>query len=495
MALVIARDALVDAMHRVHEFVTSNDFANRLNREVRTRNDYLQQVWDNFQQAHVQLLESITDVGQRDPHRQILVEVENEYLTANAIMQERIQQMDDVAGVVASEHEDSEDEHDARPRNDIPWRAATPDPVGANNAQVGMAPLNVQMGQIPPLVPPISQWPWQLRIENIWGEFDGDKKKWPAFHDSFKARVCEDPTMPPVQKFQILRAALKGKAMASLGEWQVCDQNFEPAWKRLKQLYDDPYTTSKELLAKLLNLDRMDESNGAKLQKMSNVAQEVARQLGAMGYQAQHFDMIFIHIVQSKLDQKTSVDWDLARQNDKPTLDQFTEFLDRQARALSNAYLANSLPNPKVQPSRKRTYGQGYQNDNNQSNKKNYQRDSKRSKPNLSGGNQVAVKLEKHVCAACGEYHFTRKCQQFLKLSLTKKKEKAQKAKLCYNCLNYGHTSRDCKQGVCNRCERKHNSLLCPENPQNRQVNTGKLVVSAKQTRKQQKRKPKGQRD
>lgn len=126
--------------------------------------------------------------------------------------------------------------------------------------------------------------PWQFRIENIWGEFDGDSTKWQAFHDSYKSRVYDDPTMPNVQKFQILRAALKGKAAKSLGEWQISDANFEPAWARLKQLYHDEYNTSKALLNKLFVLKKLDQPHGEKLQFLSNITQEVSRQLGALQF-------------------------------------------------------------------------------------------------------------------------------------------------------------------------------------------------------------------
>lgn len=115
-----------------------------------------------------------------------------------------------------------------------------------------------------------------------------------------------------------------------------------------------------------------------------------------------------------------------------------------------------------------------------QGDSKRYQGDSKRFKKNTPGSSNTQVKPEKHTCTMCPEEHLTRKCPKFLKLNLTNRKEKARTANLCFNCLSPGHTIKDCKSGQCNRCEKKHNSLLCSENPNNRNVNSGQMVSTRK---------------
>lgn len=104
----------------------------------------------------------------------------------------------------------------------------------------------------------------------------------------------------------------------------------------------------------------------------------------------------------------------------------------------------------------------------------------KRPKSNASGNNRVQVKTESNACTMCPEEHLTRKCPRFLKLNLTNRKDKARAANLCFNCLGSGHTLKDCKSGKCNRCDKKHNSLLCPENPNNRHVNAGQVAAKKK---------------
>lgn len=189
-------------------------------------------------------LAALNDVEQRAPHLAILTTTENEFLRADAIMQDHVRRMEGEA------HRDDEDgsKHDDRDNLSNHGDDQNGQPLPPPGLIGYLQPA--QVGQLPIAVQPNVQLPWHFRIDNIWGEFDGDRKKWPAFHDSFKSRIYDDPALPPVQKLQILRTALKGKAAKSLGEWQVRDCNFEPAWQRLKELYEEPHTTSKSFSKK-----------------------------------------------------------------------------------------------------------------------------------------------------------------------------------------------------------------------------------------------------
>lgn len=475
MADLAARETYASTIARTYAFATDAQFGTRLIRMVRTRINLLHEAWDKFRDAHILVMQNTVADEDRETHRREYVTIEEQFAEADAIMQERLEEVNRpmVEHHEQSEHSENEQENDEdderahhqpnRSLSTTPQTQATTD----TPASVATMTPNVQVGQYPAAGQQLAQMPWQFRIENIWGEFDGDKEQWQSFHDSFKANVYDDPVLPAVRKFQILKSALKGKAAKSLGQWQISDRNFEAAWQRLKKLYDDPYGTSKQLLQRILSLTKMESANGYKLQIISNVTQEVSRQLSALGLPAEHYDLMFIHTVQGKLDQKTSMDWDTKRGgNTQPTLNEFTDFLDARAKALSNAYQLEHGHETHKSKERKRPFdGQRNQSDN------------KRHKPNTSSAKHTTVKNEKQGCATCSEEHATRKCEKFLKLSLTKRKDKAKEAGLCFNCLSRGHSSKDCKAGNCNRCDKKHNSLLCPENPNNRQLNSNQVTA------------------
>lgn len=467
MAEVHARDMFAAAIGRIRQFAEADDFPNRLMREIRTRISNLHHSWEQFQGVHLELLQIVQEQEQRAPHLQVYQETEENWYAADAIMQERINAVDNDRDARYSEQ--SQNDHRSSVNENGSQNGRQVDEISQvphnNPQQFGMPPAP-QVGQFVNPTPGNAQWqwPWQFRIENTWGEFDGDFMKWPAFHDSFKNRIYEDAFMQPVQKFQILKAALKGKAAKALGEWIICNRNFEPAWKRLTELYDDQYKTSRELLHKLFNLKKLESPNGARLQVMSNVVQEVARQLGAMNYPSEHFDVIFVHAVHDKLDPQTAIAWDKKRESARPTLEALTQFLDREARALTNVH----------EPEQKSNGRESYNHKRN-NNWNTHKGATKHFKSNSHKEAKTAVKPEGVSCAVCNEPHKTRTCDKFLRLNLTKRKEKVRNGQLCFNCLGAAHSAKDCRSGKCNRCDKKHNSLLCPENPLNRDVNTGQM--------------------
>lgn len=484
MAEILAREIHAGTIQRVHTFATGEHFHLQPLRNLRTRLEHLKATWQALQLVHHELLQATEEAEARTEHTNQFADIEEMFLDTDAKLRERIGQIEQQRADAQDEQNErmSEHSHESVPEREHDRPNVQPNlnqafrdrnvPVIQNVSGEGNENPNqpLQVGQMIPQ--PHGLLPWEFRIQNIWGEFDGDRKKWQAFHDSFKARIYDDPLMPAVQKFQIMKSALKGKAAKSLGEWQICDRNFEPAWMRLKELYDDPYVTSKELWQKLSNLKKLDEPNGSKLQILSNVTQEVYRQLGAMGHKVEHFELFFIHTIQEKLDEKTSVSWDLQRKDDNPTLLQFTGFLDRQAKALCNANSVETVQKSHDHNDRKRQFGG-----------KSQSKDNKRFRSNDSSGSQPqkkpfqqqsVVKDENGRCAICYQEHLVRKCPEFAKLNLTKRKEKAREKNLCFKCLCSGHMISGCKLGPCTRCNKQHSALLCPENPNNRNVNVAK---------------------
>lgn len=189
-----------DAIDRMHTFATADNFSTRLIREVRTRLNYLHDAWNNFRTAHVNILQAINEETERAPHLEIFTETEAQFLTADSIMNQRIADVDNDEGVEPGDGNESVDGEQSEENREALSGPPTAHQPSAD--QDSIIPPNVQVGSVQVVTQqPNVQWPWQFRIENIWGEFDGDKKKWQTFHDSFEARIYDDPSMPAVQKF------------------------------------------------------------------------------------------------------------------------------------------------------------------------------------------------------------------------------------------------------------------------------------------------------
>lgn len=305
------------------------------------------------------------------------------------------------------------------------------------------------------------------RIENTWGEFDGTLSKFQGFHDRFKWAVHDNNDYAPSMKFQALWKSLTGKAREDLGEWNFSDVEYAELWDRLKELYHRGYHTSSEILNKFTTLKKVDRASGPALQRLSNVTNEVIRQLRALNYPIAQWDLLFVHGLHTKLDAETSKLWEMQRTTENPTAREMLQFLDRQAKALGGS----SAPEPKnVQENKKRPWPN--KNDSN----------AKRFKfGNESSSNNQPI--SKGKCPVCKKdsHSYAYECDVSKKKDLTGRRKEARDNKLCFNCLRTSHTSAECKRGNCKRCDKKHNSLLCPENPNNHSVN---IVQAGEKTSK-----------
>lgn len=71
-------------------------------------------------------------------------------------------------------------------------------------------------------------------------------------------------------------------------------------------------------------------------------------------------------------------------------------------------------------------------------------------------------------CPFCGDDHRGYRCLQFKQLNLQMRWYHALNMDVCLNCLRFGHSSFRCfGEGACKSCGTRHNSVLCPRNPDN----------------------------
>ena len=73
----------------------------------------------------------------------------------------------------------------------------------------------------------------------------------------------------------------------------------------------------------------------------------------------------------------------------------------------------------------------------------------------------INYKISTERCPACSENHKVFNCDKFKNLSIQERKNILITAKLCFICLNSGHTTKDCKtKSSCRTCKGRNNSLL-----------------------------------
>lgn len=345
------------------------------------------------------------------------------------------------------------------------------------------------MNMVPPMYQPITPIFVQChgsrssgKIENTWGEFDGTLSKWRGFRDRFVAVVHNDERIAPAIKFQSLWHSLTGKALTDLGDWSCGNEEYDELWERLKELYDRKYHTSGEILRKFTSLKKLEKATEPAIQKLSNVTNEVIRQLRAFDYPVDNMNIFFVHELHARLDFHTARAWEMHRESETPTIKEMLAFLDKQAEALMNSHVQEQKP---FHENRKRQW-QGKPNHFNKS-----------MKPNITlknGAIATSIKTEHLASKVCEKgSHPVFRCEKFRAMNLNDRKKNATEKKLCYNCLSPSHTIRECESSNCKRCDKKHNSLLCGENPLNQAVNTVQVSKGAKKANKKAKKKNESQ--
>lgn len=430
MAALIARNQSRTSIQSIIEFVDSEHFLERDYTQIFIRWQYLVDQWLVFVDASNQLRVEAIDAEDEQEHADIFTRLELLFLEARSTLEFRMHQLEPEPNQPQQEQE-------------IPPRAQ-------------QQPIIVQVNQ-------------QTRdIENTWGEFNGNFTKWRTFCDLFTDRVHNNDSIAPAHKFRLLKKSLTGNAALALGERELSDNSYIEAWNRLKELYEQIYLTGCKLVQRLVSVQKLERATGFGIQKLSNIGNDVFRQLRALGFPVEHAGFMFVFILHDRLDPETSIKWNLERNTEFPALLDFLSFLDKQARALVTL--------------------QHYEGKNASGSQDNKKRGTVADRANYNpkrpkGDVTESKKPEGLTCPVCNEAHNTYKCPTFTKLSLTARKQMVKAKNLCHNCLKLGHLSKDCFSKECFRCNVKHNSLLCNENSQNKVVASVR-TRSAKTTKK-----------
>lgn len=482
------REIEMRIVRNLKEFVDGDQFEQANVIELETRLTRLKDAWRNFVIHHSVLMGQANDGDAKAEQAIIFDQMDQDCIVLETQLKSRIEaeQQKEIRARVAvrdQQNQESDSDHGSEPEDDRANLSQHNENRQYNNAEeqrehqarnhrsqehdVAPEQLAQQLLQNRQIVLSCGN---SRQVENTWGEFDGSWTQWQGFHDRFKAAVHDNQQIPIIFKFQYLLKSLKGQAKTDLGEWPQTEAGYEELWERMKELYSQKYKTSLQLVEKFFRLPKLEKTSGFMLQKMCNTTHEVMRSLRTMKYPVDSYDLFFIYGIHERMDPETSRAWELERRSDTPTAKEMLAFLDRQAKAAFFASKTNA-------DGRKRA-----------TSNRDQKNDTKRAKSSTSDESKSDLKFDNRACKVCKASHGVHKCPVFKKMTLPERKKCARDNELCYNCLNPSHSSRDCKSSACRRCpDKKHNSLLCAENPLNRAVNSVQLKSTKRKGGKQEK--------
>lgn len=221
--------------------------------------------------------------------------------------------------------------------------------------------------------------------------------------------------------------------------------NYNDGWENeepipMRGLHDLPYVQYERIVRPFFELPKMTEPNPASLSGILDAITAVRATARELDFSIAQSTKMLIALIQHKMDNTSKEIWAFQLEHLDPSLDQLVNFLVKRSERLRSERTSLGIA------------------------QRNREREAQANQPGPSSQGATALppaKKKKTVCAHCHQEHFLHRCEMFKKLNLADKMAVLKRNTLCINCFSPAHATQVCKQGVCKRCNLKHNSLLC----------------------------------
>ncbi|GBO43462.1 hypothetical protein AVEN_12061-1 [Araneus ventricosus] len=274
--------------------------------------------------------------------------------------------------------------------------------------------------------------------------FSGATEEWLAFYDLFEAAVSNNQNLTGAQKLQYLKGSLKSDALKIVNSLSITNDNFEIAWKLLKDSYFNKREIVSSLMKKFINITPLRGESSTQILNLIDSTKEFVRTLESLEYKIDlTTDTLLMHIILFKLDTNSRIWFERTFSTDViPKLDELLQFLATQARSITSSI----------------------------------------SKRNVQKKVTLVASKAQSQCPLCNKDHSLSKCESFLKLSVQKRSEFVKSNNVCFNCLTQFHGIKACKSKFrCRTCKKPHHTLLHFESVSGRGRQTsGELSNSSK---------------
>ncbi|XP_076176650.1 uncharacterized protein LOC143151436 [Ptiloglossa arizonensis] len=271
--------------------------------------------------------------------------------------------------------------------------------------------------------------------------FTGDCGQWIRFRDTFLSLVHSSDKLSAIDRFNYLTTSLSGAAARTIESFSVSAANYELAWARLREKYDDPRLLVNHHIQSLLEIEPTRRQDGKSLSEFADRAVNNMRALGSLLEPAGHLDAVVNAALAKRLDVDSRDEWERRAMGSKtlPTFHEFVGFMEQRSQYLLRRDASNvpsSLPSAKtvIRKSRE-AVGRTF-----------------------SPVSHVAGKARK--CVVCTGDHFLNNCSKWKAMSVSERHAVVKQARVCYNCLAPGHGVKACTRRTCSRCNGKHHTLL-----------------------------------
>ena len=272
-------------------------------------------------------------------------------------------------------------------------------------------------------------------------KFSGDVLQWQSFWDQFTA-VVDSSDIPDISKFSYLRSLLEGEAKQSIQGLSLTSQHYQSA----RQILTDRFGRKERIIfthiQTLLNMPVMNKCSVSNLWKLNDDLQSHTRSLEALGICGTQYGVILTPLILSRLPQDVRLEWSREGEGHESDLSYLLKFLEKEIlrRERSQVFKDTVQVSSSVPEARRF-----------------------KAPPTAAALQTASMNVKPsapHECGVCGKNHPTDRCFKLLHCNGSERRERVQRASLCYRCLRKGHIAKGCSS-VCSKCNGRHYKLLC----------------------------------
>ncbi|XP_031334918.1 uncharacterized protein LOC116164833 [Photinus pyralis] len=259
-------------------------------------------------------------------------------------------------------------------------------------------------------------------------KFDGKSENWLEFRDLYVSLIEENANLDEAQKFHYLKASLEGDAARVIESIKFSTTNYTLAWTRLQERYNSEKVLIHNHVKSLFNLESIQKESSMKIRNLLDSVSKHLANIKSLTSSETLGETLIIYLVTSKLDSMTMREWEKhTKKIDMPSFNHLYEFLKEKSDLLETVEAKQKHKNQETVKSR-------------------------------------SLVTKQESCVVCKNSHAIWSCDSFLKLSVKDRQEKVKSLRICILCLKKGHFISSCQSKyLCNKCHKRHNTLLHEE--------------------------------
>lgn len=140
--------------------------------------------------------------------------------------------------------------------------------------------------------------------------FNGECENWLNFYEVFNSLIHENLSLSPIQKFFYLRSALKDEASRSIQSMEITSDNYEIAWKLIKERFENKKMIVKKHVSAIIDLPHIQKESSSSLRELSDKMQSHITTLQKLGQPTDHWDVFIVILLANKFDSSTRREWE-----------------------------------------------------------------------------------------------------------------------------------------------------------------------------------------